>query len=165
MSTKDTYSADEWAAITTAPMLAGSYISLSDPGITSILGESAAMMKAMTQGEVPPDAKALVDSIMAGLQQMQESKERPQMPELTEDQKKNPAAAKAELLEQIAKATAAVTAKGSPAEATAYKKWVMSVATATAEAAKEGGFMGIGGKRVSAEEEAALAELGTAMGI
>ncbi len=165
MSTKDSYTAEEWAVVAAAPVVAGSYIAMADPGVTSLIGESSAMMKAMTAGEVPADASDLVASIVAGAKEMAEKKEKFKMPELSEEDKRNPAAAKAELLNQVSAATAAVAANGSEAEAAAYKQWIMSVATATAEAAREGGFMGIGGKRVSDQETAALAELSAAMGM
>jgi len=48
---------------------------------------------------------------------------------------------------------------GSPEDAEAYKGFVMSVGQAAAEAHKEGGFVGIGGKQVSAEEQAALDQI------
>ena len=51
--------------------------------------------------------------------------------------------------------TAAVAAK-SPAEARAYRDTILAVATAAAEAAKEGGFLGIGGTLVSEDEQTAL---------
>lgn len=50
---------------------------------------------------------------------------------------------------------AAVKAK-SPADAAAYAAMLVNVAQRTAEASKEGGFLGIGGTRVSKEEQAAL---------
>jgi hypothetical protein len=50
---------------------------------------------------------------------------------------------------------AAVKAK-SPADAQAYTVLVLNVAQKTAEAAKEGGFLGIGGTQVSKEEQAAI---------
>jgi hypothetical protein len=43
----------------------------------------------------------------------------------------------------------------------AFKQWLADVAQVVAEADKEGGFLGIGGKRVSDKEQAAPAELDT----
>ena len=53
----------------------------------------------------------------------------------------------------------------SPADAQEFRTWLMSIARKAAEAAKEGGFLGIGGTQVSASEQAALAQLGTALGV
>ena len=44
-------------------------------------------------------------------------------------------------------------------EESAYKRFVLGVAQAAAEAHKEGGFIGIGGKRISDEERVALDEI------
>ena len=52
-----------------------------------------------------------------------------------------------------------------PDDAAHYREWVVAVAQAVAEAAKEGGFFGIGGERVSADEQAMLARIETALGI
>ena len=49
--------------------------------------------------------------------------------------------------------------KASPDEVDAYKRFVLTVAEAAANAHKEGGFMGVGGKRVSEGEQAALDEI------
>ena len=50
-------------------------------------------------------------------------------------------------------------AKQATADAGSYRQWVMEIATAVANAAKEGSFLGLGGKRVSDAEEELLAEL------
>jgi hypothetical protein len=62
----------------------------------------------------------------------------------------------------IADATAAVKQR-SPGELEAFKAAIRSIGKATAEAAKEGGFLGIGGTQVSEDEKAALAKLEAAM--
>jgi hypothetical protein len=46
-----------------------------------------------------------------------------------------------------------------PDESANYGTWVTGIAQAVAEAAKEGAFLGFGGKRVSEGEAALLAEL------
>jgi phosphopantothenoylcysteine synthetase/decarboxylase len=57
----------------------------------------------------------------------------------------------------IEKARAAadlLAAKASPDEAREYQQWTVSVADRVAQAATEGGFLGFGGERVTAEERA-----------
>ena len=82
------------------------------------------------------------------------------MPELPRDQ----GAARTALLDGCKQAAAAVAQK-SPAEAEEYKRWLVSLAQKTAEAAKEGGFLGIGGTRVSEAESTAVTELASALGV
>jgi hypothetical protein len=62
---------------------------------------------------------------------------------------------KDKMIDLIKAGVAAVVAK-SPADAQAYKETIRTVAQATAEASKEGGFLGFGGTLVSKDEQAAL---------
>jgi hypothetical protein len=62
------------------------------------------------------------------------------------------------LVRLIADATAAVKQR-SPGELDAFRATIRSIGKATAEAAKEGGFLGIGGTLVSDDEKAALAKI------
>ncbi len=72
-------------------------------------------------------------------------------------------AAKAEPTALI-KAAVEQVSQGNPGEVAAYKATILSAATAAAEATKEGGFLGIGGKQVSPEEQAVLDKLKTTLG-
>ena len=65
---------------------------------------------------------------------------------------------------EIVKAGAAAVAAKSPGELQAYKSTILSVAQASAEASKEGGFLGIGGTLVSKEEQAAIDAIKAALG-
>ena len=73
-------------------------------------------------------------------------------------------APKKEALIEIVKAGAAAVAAKSPGELQAYKNTILSVAKASAEASKEGGFLGIGGTLVSKDEQAALDAIKAALG-
>jgi hypothetical protein len=64
----------------------------------------------------------------------------------------------------LLKSSAAAVQARSPADAQAYKDTLMAVARATAEASKDGGFLGIGGKLVSDDEQKALDAIRTALG-
>jgi hypothetical protein len=61
--------------------------------------------------------------------------------------------------ERLRQALGLIAEKGSAGDVEDYKSFVVSVAQAAAEAHKEGGFIGIGGKQISAEEQAALDEI------
>src|SRR5581483_11847294 len=71
--------------------------------------------------------------------------------------------AKAKMLDDIKAATAILSAKGSPDEVAAYKKLMVDVAQNVANAAKEGGFMGIGGVQVNDAEKQAITEIRSAV--
>ena len=53
--------------------------------------------------------------------------------------------------------------KASAEEAEAYGRFVTAVAQAAANAHREGGFLGVGGKDVSEEEQRALDDLATTL--
>jgi hypothetical protein len=57
-----------------------------------------------------------------------------------------------------------VVATNSPSDAVAYGKLLIDAATHVAEASKEGGFLGIGGTRVSEQEQQAIDEIRGAVG-
>ena len=59
----------------------------------------------------------------------------------------------------------ALDRQAAPDESNAFKSWVLGIAQATAEASREGGFLGIGSVRVSEKEEDALITLRREMGL
>ncbi len=54
--------------------------------------------------------------------------------------------------------------KATPQEASEYKEWTMSIAENVANAAKEGGFLGFGGERISTGEKELYTEIANALG-
>ena len=60
---------------------------------------------------------------------------------------------------------AALLGRKAPGEAEGFKRWLLGAAQRAAEASKEGGFLGIGGVRVSEAEKTALAEVAQALGV
>ena len=66
----------------------------------------------------------------------------------------------------VRSAVAIVDAGATPDEAAAYRAWLLSIATAVAQAGKEDqGFLGSGGVMVNDAERAALAELAGMLGL
>src|SRR6476661_449174 len=63
---------------------------------------------------------------------------------------------RAALVDELRSTRGLVESKATPEEATAFGAWMVDVAQAAADAAKEGGFMGIGATRVSEREQAML---------
>jgi hypothetical protein len=61
-----------------------------------------------------------------------------------------------ELPQRVAGAARLVQEKATPDEAQQYRSFILRVADVVAHAAKEGGVLGIGGKEVSDNEQAAL---------
>ena len=66
--------------------------------------------------------------------------------------------------ERLRSAIALLEQKAEPEEVEAYRRFVLSLGEAAAAAHKEGGFLGVGGKQVSEEEQAALDEIAAVIG-
>jgi hypothetical protein len=69
------------------------------------------------------------------------------------------------ILADLMQDVAVLDTKAAPEEKAGFCTWLLTVASATAEAGREGGFLGIGAVRVSEQEQAALRELQQAFGL
>ena len=58
-----------------------------------------------------------------------------------------------------------MTAKATPEEAEAFRRWLLAAAQAAADAGKEGGFLGFGAERVSAGERGMLDQVRAVLGM
>ena len=67
-------------------------------------------------------------------------------------------------LGKIPEAVGLVAAKATLDELVDYREFVLNVAQHAAEADKSGGFLGIGGERVTGQEEAAISDITAALG-
>jgi hypothetical protein len=157
MSTKADFSADQWDLLRTAPMMASILVIAASPsGPVGLLQESTAagkMILAAAQTAQTPLLKSLAEDLGQTIAI-------PKPPPGATPDKVQEAAA------EILKRTAALlNEKATPEEATETKQWLIKVAQATAEATKEGGFLGFGGTLVSDEEKAALARVNSSLGL
>jgi hypothetical protein len=71
---------------------------------------------------------------------------------------------RARALGEIAAAHELLARKAPPETAAEVRTWLLELAQAVAQAATEGGFMGIGGTQVSAQERETLDAIGAALG-
>jgi hypothetical protein len=157
MSKATDYTPEEWKAISSAPMMAGLLVSLSDmSGPIGLAKEAMAVVKAVNDtasGTTAELIKSVADEIRS-------QGGRSDLSEIRSD----PANARAALIDRCKQAVALVEQK-SPAEAQDYKRWLLSMAHSTAAASKEGGFLGFGGTVVSETETAAVRDLALALGM
>ena len=156
MSKQTDYTTEEWKTISAAPVMAGLLVTVSDlSGPIGAAKEAIAAVKGVTE-TAAGTSNELIKAVADGITQ----RGRPEMPELPND----PAGMRGTLIDGCKRALAIVTQK-SPAEADDYRWWLISLAKKTAEASKEGGFLGIGGVQVSEDENAAVNELSSALGL
>jgi hypothetical protein len=192
MTTKADYTPEEWATLSQAPIMATMAIVAADmSGPIGLVKEITATVKTLQETAASTTAGELVKAIATDVIESQQKKDQGDkgaqpagdtsgqpagdasgqpatgaqdpMQSMKIDAK-NPDEAKQKAVESCV-AAAAIVAQKSPAEADEFKQWLMTIATRTSEAAKEGGFLGIGGTRVSEKEKTELAALASALGV
>ncbi len=156
MSVKDQFTADEWQSLAHGPFLVSTAIGMSDPsGPFQMVKESMALagaVKNAVEGEAGELAKAVAGELR---------EHRPGRKDLVGDAKSH-ADARAHAVSKLRALGDLADAKAGT-DAAPFKKWLAGLATSVAEAGKEGGFLGIGGEAVSDAEEAAIAEIVSAL--
>jgi hypothetical protein len=156
VSKQTDYTLEEWATLTSAPPLASMVVSMADlSGPIGLLQEAAAGFKAAVAA-LESESSELVQGVAASVK----SGMRPDLSALPKER----AALRGAILDHCRAAVAIVAAK-SPLEAESYGRWILSIAAAAAEGAKEGSFLGLGGTRVSNAEAQVLRELAIALGV
>ena len=159
MAIKDAFSAEEWTQIVHAPLLGAAGVVAADPGgLVATLKESGAMASALAEAARGNDS-GLVGDLMAELKH-----NRPKPGDINLGKPYSSEEAVSAAAAKLAEACALVDAKA-PGEGAGYRTLLMTLCEKVANASKEGGFLGIGGERVSAREEAALAAFATALGV
>jgi hypothetical protein len=157
MSGKADFSADEWDLLRSSPLMASLLVVAASPsGPVGLVQESTAagrlVMEAAGNAQTPL-LKALAEDMVKTMAI-------PRPPAGA-----TPAQVQEAAAEILRRTSALLATKATPEETDEIKEWLAKVAQSTAEAAKEGGFLGIGGTLVSDQEKAALATVHDALGL
>ena len=145
MTRKADFNAEEWSTVAEGPLLAGMRV------ITA--GRGGAIRESMAMGRTYADARQhhgeseLLDDLVAS------------PPAMDPSRFQTPGDIGALTGERLREAVTILEQKASPEEVDAYKRFVLAAARAVAEAHREGGSLGVGGKDVSEGEQAALDEI------
>ncbi len=145
MTRKADFNAEEWSTVVEGPLLAGMRVIAASRGGT--IRESIAMGKVYTAAREQHGESDLLDDLVAS------------PPGIDPSRVKAGADIGSVSTARLREALALLEQKASPEEVEAYKRFVVTLAEAAANAHREGGFMGVGGKQVSEEEQAALDEM------
>jgi hypothetical protein len=158
MTSKNDFSEDEWAQVVRAPFVVGLAVTLSDPGgpIEASKEQMASIRGAMN----PPSREELLTDVALDVQGMTQKREHP----LKGYRPAGGGDPRQALLEELRTTRGVVESKATSEEGAAFGRWMVDVAQAVADAAKEGGFMGIGATRVSDREEAVIDQVRAAVG-
>jgi len=150
MTSKADFNADEWDRVRQGPAVAGVLVIAAERGGT--IRESVAIGKVYAEtskettgtilSEIAADAPKVDAEALGGKDEF--PVRGPQI---------------------ISEAVDLLEAKASPNEVDAYKRFCLEVAEHAAEATKSGGFLGIGGKRISESESAAIDQVAATLGV
>jgi hypothetical protein len=150
MTTKAEFNAEEWSLVLEGPALAGLIVVAADRGGT--IRESLAMAKTYTELRGQYAGNELMEAILSS------------RPEVDPSRYSNPDELRTKGMERLAETVRLLEQKAAPEEVDAYRRFVLDVARRAAEAHKEGGFLGIGGTKVSEVEWSALEQVAGALG-
>jgi hypothetical protein len=152
MTAKDTFTDEEWTRLMRAPFVAGMAISLADPGgPIEAFKETSATLKAVLAARQGGESE-LVQAVAQDTEAHARERKNP----LAGFKPTSAANAGVEILGELKAAHGIVAEKATPEEADAFATWLLAVAQAAADAAKEGGFMGFHAERVSEGEQRML---------
>jgi phosphohistidine swiveling domain-containing protein len=172
MSIKDSFTEDEWFLLSSTPALIGASMSAADSsGVIGTVKEMTASMRATVDAQQGYSDSELIQALLKKSENWDEAKEKiSDYREKTKDKLeqsniKSADQLQAQMLDDVKKCVALVDDKCTADDARTYEEWSLKVADAVAAAAKEGGFLGIGGTRISDNEKALLAKIQTALGI
>jgi hypothetical protein len=144
MTTKSEFNAEEWDRVAQAPALAALMVITADRG--GAIRESLALGKAYNEARQNGGSELIQELVSS--------------PPRLDPTSMGPADRLREQLPQrLTEAMHLVEHKTDAGEAEEYRAFILRLADVVAHAHKEGGVLGVGGKEVSPEEQAALDEL------
>jgi hypothetical protein len=158
MTTHADFTEAEWAKLYRAPLVAGIGVTLADPGGPIEISKEG--MAAMRTAVTPSGGQGLVADLSADLKVVLEARKNP-----VTDFKPGTGVDPLEMImDELRDAIRIVSERANPEEATAYRTWILDSARNAAEAAKEGGFFGVGAVQVSEGEASFLSKLEEMLG-
>jgi hypothetical protein len=159
MTDKSNFTPEEWKLL-----LEGIAVTVAEPsGLWGLLKESFASGSALRQAKIDPGSSPLISAVVADFETAEgRSTARDGLREKLASSK--PPEVKVQCIETLRQARALVDSKA-PDDEAAFKGWLREISQHVAEAAREGGFLGIGGVLVSEAEKATLTEISSALGL
>jgi hypothetical protein len=151
VTSKSAFNAEEWETIAEAPVYAGLRVVAASKHGT--IRESIAVAKVYAHAREEQGESELLDELVASAPPVDTQQVREAGGDIATVS-----------TEALREALRLLAEKATPEEIDEYKQFVLKVGQAAAEAHKEGGFIGIGGKPVSEEEQAALDEIRAVLG-
>ncbi|MDP8942720.1 MAG: hypothetical protein M3N16_01145 [Actinomycetota bacterium] len=150
MTSKADFNAEEWSLVLEGPPTAGMVVMGAERG--GAIRETVSMAQAYVEARQREGPSELLDAIVA------------EQPRVDTARYRSVEELRGEGLQRLREAVELLEQKASPEELDDYRRFVLTVAERVARAHKEGGFLGVGGQRVSDSEQAALDEVAATIG-
>ena len=163
MANKQNFKPEEWNKILQSTILAGMAVTAAEPsGLWGALKEAFASSSALAAAKSNASSNELIKAVVTEFE-TKEGRSSVQEALRQQLQGAKPADAVQRSLANLREVSAILDAKA-PQEAAAFKTWLRAISQNVADASSEGGFLGIGGVKVSESEKATLAEISKALG-
>jgi hypothetical protein len=160
MTSKTDFTEEEWARLGRAPLVAGMAISVADPGgPIETIKESSAALRTLAEAARDGGFGEFVQAVARDVAAKAQRRENPLAG--FQPDRRNP---REEILDELRAVNALLLEKATPEEVAEFREWLKAAAQGAALAAKEGGFLGIGGELVSEREQEMLETLGEIFG-
>ncbi len=170
MSLETRFTEGEIFLLSTTPMQIGTVMAFSEGSGLGTVKEMFASSKTFINGVKEYPNNEIITGVLPTVSDLKEamsqSKEMRQkaLARLKEQGIDSSEKLRQQLIEDSQAVAVILADKATDEEASEYKAWAMSIATNVANAAKEGGFLGIGGTRISEGEKQAFEEIANALG-
>ena len=163
MANKQNFKPEEWNKILQSTILAGMAVTAAEPsGLWGALKEAFASSSALAAAKSNASSNELIKAVVTEFE-TKEGRSSVQEALRQQLQGAKPADAVQRSLANLREVSAILDAKA-PQEAAAFKTWLRAISQNVAEASAEGGFLGMGGVKVSDAEKATLADISKALG-
>lgn len=158
MSIADQYTEQEFFLLSSIPSLVGSCMTFAESSGLGTVKEMFSSAQSIMAGAKQYPENQLIEAILPNLDNREEAmaeakaykeKALQRMKQLGINSHEK---MRTQVLDDCRQVSSILAQKSTPQESEQYKTWIMSIAENVASAAKEGGILGIGGKRLSEAE-------------
>jgi len=171
MSINTKFTEEEQFTLTNTPYIVGAAMVFSGGSGLGTIKELYSNAKSFLEGAKKFPNNEIIASILPNMEDWKEVKE--QTKKFQEKSKEifkekgitSPEKMQEYAVEEVAKVSKLLQEKATADEAKEYKEWMLSIAENVAKAAKEGGFLGFGGERVSGGEKEFYAKVAKQLGM
>lgn len=165
MSQLSDYTQDEIERLMAAPLLVGMYIMGSSlSGALGLMKEMMAAVETAMEAAQDTAASNVVHELFSSEQLERQEAQLRAFARNATDRAADFEQARASMLQQVQGAVSILSTKGDASETAVYRSLLIRAAENVAQAAMEGGFMGLGGELVNAKEKEAIREIRKAVG-